>query len=148
MVFWCKGCEIPIIENSICPICGSKGISVSSNGICNPVFRQEKKLLSLILGSDLLDSNLWYLGSSSYLIDGKRVKLPYTDFYKQKKHLLIAEELRSEIVQLLLLGRPDKNRTDGSTVKSGRIGSQFAVRSRKCSYVWICRSGGDYKEFG
>ena len=98
MVFWCKSCEIPIIENSICPICGSKGINVSSNGICNPVFRQEKKLLSLILGRDLLDSNLWYLGSSSYLIDGKRVKLPYTDFYKQKKHLLIAEELRSEIV--------------------------------------------------
>lgn len=97
-VFWCKCCEIPVIENSICPICGSKGVSVSSNGICNPVFRQEKKLLSLILGKDLLDSNLWYLGSSSYLIDGKRVKLPYMDFYKQKKHLLISEELRSEIV--------------------------------------------------
>ena len=98
MVFWCKCCEIPVIENSICPICGSKGVRISSNGICNPVFRQEKKLLSLILGKDLLDSNLWYLGSSSYLVDGKRVKLPYTDFYKQKKHLLIAEELRSEII--------------------------------------------------
>lgn len=93
-VFWCKHCEIPVIEQEICPICGGKGVPVSKNGVCNPVFLQEKKLLSLILGRDCLESNVWYLGSSSYFIDGKRVKLPYIDFYRGKKHLAIAEQLR------------------------------------------------------
>lgn len=97
-VFWCKHCEIPVIEQASCPLCGRKGTVVSSNGVCNPVFSQEKKLVSLILGSDASDSNVWYLGNSGYLIDGKRVRLPYMDFYKQKKHLIIAEELRNRVV--------------------------------------------------
>ena len=96
-VYWCSHCGVPVIENSKCPICGNGCKSISSTGICNPVFRQEKKLLSLILGADLLDNNVWYLGSSTYLIDGNRVRLPYVDFFKQKKHLLIADSLRDEI---------------------------------------------------
>ena len=96
-VYWCSHCGVPVIENSKCPICGNGCKSISTKGICNPVFRQEKKLLSLILGEDLLDNNVWYLGSSTYLIDGNRVRLPYVDFFKQKKHLLIADSLRDEI---------------------------------------------------
>ena len=96
-VYWCSHCGVPVIENSKCPICGNGCKSISTTGICNPVFRQEKKLLSLILGADLLDNNVWYLGSSTYLIDGNRVRLPYVDFFKQKKHLLIADSLRDEI---------------------------------------------------
>lgn len=97
-VFWCKHCGVPVIGNAICPLCGGEGVVVSTSGVCNPVFHQERKLISLILGNDLSESNVWYLGSSSYLVEGKRVKLHYTDFYKQKKHLLVANELRSERV--------------------------------------------------
>lgn len=97
-VFWCEHCGIPVIGNSVCPLCGSRGRLISSNGICNPVFHQERKLLSLILGKDLLDCNVWYLGSSSYWMDGKRVKLPYIEFYKEKKHLAIAGDLRNQII--------------------------------------------------
>lgn len=96
-VYWCGHCHIPVINNAICPICGEKGQSISSSGVCNPVFLQEKRLISLILGVDCCDSNVWYLGNSSYLIDGKRVKLSYVEFYKQKKHFLIADELRETI---------------------------------------------------
>ena len=98
MVFWCKHCGVPVIGNAICPLCEGEGVVVSTSGVCNPVFHQERKLISLILGNDLSESNVWYLGSSSYLVEGKRVKLHYTDFYKQKKHLLVANELRSERV--------------------------------------------------
>ena len=97
-VFWCGHCEIPVIGNEICPLCSSRGKLISSNGICNPVFLQEKKLLSLILGRDFRDTNIWYLGSSSYWVAGKRVKLPYVEFYKEKKHLAVAEDLRNQIV--------------------------------------------------
>ena len=95
---WCPSCGVPIIENSICPRCGSKCKSINQNGICNPVYTQERKLLSLILSEDLVDKDVWYLGSSYYLIDGKRIRVPYVEFYKNKKHLEVAEELRREIV--------------------------------------------------
>ena len=44
-IYWCNSCEIPIIEKSICPRCGSKCRSASTNGICNPVFYQEKDFI-------------------------------------------------------------------------------------------------------
>lgn len=97
-----------MIEQAACPLCGGRGVPVSSGGVCNPVFHQEKRLLSRIMGNDFLNSNVWYLGSSSYLIDGKRVRLPYTDFYKQKRHLAIADELRSGIVNDDLIPNQDR----------------------------------------
>ena len=96
-IYWCPDCKIPIIENSSCPRCGSKCKSITTNGICNPVFSQEKKLLSCILDTSLDDDDTWYLGSSYYLINGKRVRIPYMDFFKGKKHLQIAKSLRNEI---------------------------------------------------
>ena len=96
-IYWCPDCKIPIIENSSCPRCGSKCKSITTNGICNPVFSQEKKLLSCILDTSLDDDDTWYLGSSYYLINGKRVRIPYVDFFKGKKHLQIAKSLRNEI---------------------------------------------------
>lgn len=98
-IYWCESCGVPIIENSICPRCGGKCRTISTNGICNPVFNQEKKLLSFILDSSIEDQNVWYLGSSHYLINGKRTKLPYIDYSKAKKHLVHAEELRTDIDQ-------------------------------------------------
>ena len=96
-IYWCPDCKIPIIENGLCPRCGSKCKSITTNGICNPVFTQEKKLLSCILDTSLDDDDTWYLGSSYYLINGKRVRIPYVDFFKKKKHLQIAKSLRNEI---------------------------------------------------
>lgn len=97
MVYWCPNCEIPVIDNSICPLCGTQGKQISQNGVCNPVFLQEKRLLSEILNIPLVEKNVWYLGSSYYLIDGKRLRIPYIDFYKSKKHLEVADVLRNNI---------------------------------------------------
>lgn len=97
MVYWCPECEIPVIDNSICPLCGTHGKQISQSGICNPVFLQEKRLLSDILSYSVEEKNMWYLGSSYYLIDGKRTRIPYVDYYKAKKHLEVAQTLRSDI---------------------------------------------------
>ena len=43
-VFWCPHCRIPIIKNEICPLCGTATKPLSTTGVCNPVFAQEKKL--------------------------------------------------------------------------------------------------------
>lgn len=97
-VFWCNNCKVPIIENSSCPVCGDKCKLISTNGICNPVFLQEKKLLSNIICKDITNKNIWYLGSAKYLINGKKVHIPYIDYFKSKKHLSVADDLSSNII--------------------------------------------------
>lgn len=98
-VYWCNNCGVPIINNNICPLCNSKCKSISTNGICNPVFVQEKKLLSCIMEEDYNSKNIWYLGNSYYLIDGKRIRLPYIEYYKNKQHLNMAALLRNDIIK-------------------------------------------------
>ncbi len=98
IVYWCNHCGIPIIEQGICPLCGEKAKEISTNGICNPVFKQEKKLISLILKQDVTNTNVWYLGNSYYLVNGCRKRLPYIDFFKNKKHLQYATELCNDII--------------------------------------------------
>ena len=98
IVYWCSHCGIPIIEQQICPLCGETLKEISPNGICNPVFKQEKKLISLIFKQDFVDANVWYLGNSYYLVNGQRKRLPYVDFFKSKDHLQFAEELRGDII--------------------------------------------------
>ena len=96
-VYWCSNCSVPIIENSICPVCGNACSVVSTAGICNPVYFQEKKLLSNIVNEDITKENVWYLGSSKYLINGKKKRISYIDYYKDKKHLSDAMSLREDI---------------------------------------------------
>lgn len=98
-VYWCSHCEIPVIQNKICPICGNACEPITTTGVCNPVFMQERRLISCILGENVEESNIWYLGSSYYIVDGKRIRLPYVDFYKSKRHLEYAEMLRSNIAK-------------------------------------------------
>ena len=97
LVYWCPHCKIPVVKFNKCALCGSDCEPLSSSGVCNPVFRQERKLISHILGKNLTNSGVWYLGSSYYLINGERKRLPYIDFYKSKEHLPIAESLRNDI---------------------------------------------------
>lgn len=97
LIYWCTKCAIPLIEQSVCPICGSTGKQIATNGVCNPVFTQEKRLMSCILDEDIENANVWYLGGGRYLVDGKKVRLPFVEYYKSKKHLEVAGKLRSDI---------------------------------------------------
>lgn len=96
-VFWCHSCKMPIVNNKICPICGTECSKLSTNGVCNPVFLQEKKLISFIMNQNICESEIWYLGNSYYLIDGKKTRVQYKDFYKSKKHFECSDELRNDI---------------------------------------------------
>lgn len=96
-IYWCSHCGIPVIENSICPLCGTKMATISATGVCNPVFLQEKRLLSCILERNVEHENIWYLGSSYYLIDGKRIRVPYAEFYKNRQYLQFSDHLRAHI---------------------------------------------------
>ncbi|MEI7884700.1 MAG: phosphoadenosine phosphosulfate reductase family protein [Clostridia bacterium] len=77
--------------------CNGKLKKMSEGSICNPVFIQERKLLSKIIGKDLTEKKMWYFGSCRYLFDGEVQKISYVEWYKNKEHLEYAEELRSNI---------------------------------------------------
>jgi len=98
-IYWCSQCAVPIIERQTCPLCGNKCTTASTNGICNPVYLQERKLLSLIWKRDVSEDNVWYLGSSQYLINGVRTRLPYIDFMKHTQLLPLGEQLRVVIAE-------------------------------------------------
>ena len=98
MVYWCKKCGVPIFDKELheCA-CDGKVFKISESSICNPVFKQEKKLLSRIAGENLVNKDLWYLGGSNYYYDGKINRISYRDWYKSKEYLIYAEELRQVI---------------------------------------------------
>lgn len=96
--YWCEHCRIPVFGQKNCPVCNKQGKMICVNGICNPVYYQERKLITYILDRDVTGSNVWYLGSSHYFIDGERIRVPYVQFFEGKKHLEISEELRKDIV--------------------------------------------------
>ena len=114
MIYWCKKCKTPIFDKGLhnCS-CDGKIIKISESSICNPVFKQEKKLLEKIMDCDLWDEVIWYLGASKYLINEKIVKVPYREWYRQKKHLTIeylkqySKANRKEINKLLWDKLPD-----------------------------------------
>lgn len=99
MIYWCKKCNEPVFdENSHKLSCDGELAKISEGAICNPVFTQERKLLSKIVGRDLTEEKIWYFGSSRYLYDGQIQRIPYVDWYKKKEHLKCAEELRNNII--------------------------------------------------
>ena len=98
MIFWCKKCNEPIFDKSshACDCDGEMEL-ISEGTVCNPVFIQERKLLSYILNENLVRKQIWYLGSSRYYFDGKTHRVPYVKWYTEKKHLKYAEKLRNNI---------------------------------------------------
>lgn len=98
MVYWCDKCKEPVFDKvSHTLFCDGKIRKLSEGTICNPVFLQERKLLSKILNLDLRHKKIWYFGSSRYLIDGVIQRVPYVEWYKNKEHLKYADELRDNI---------------------------------------------------
>lgn len=98
MILWCEKCQIPYYTDKLdkCKICGLTGNYISEHNVI-PVFLQEKKLISKILSIDLTHKPIWCLGGTSFLIDGKRKKIPYVKYFQEGDYELIGDELRSKI---------------------------------------------------
>lgn len=98
MVYWCHKCDEPIFDKEMHECnCDGDIVKISEGTICNPVFIQERKLLSKIVGLDLTEKRIWYFGASKYYYDGEMHRVPYREWYKAKEHLKCAEELRNDI---------------------------------------------------
>lgn len=98
MVFWCHKCEEPIFDKKLhsCK-CNGKIERISTSASCNPVFLQERKMLSYIAGEDLTSAKVWDLGSGHYIVNGVKQDIRYTPWYESKEYLKYAESLRKNI---------------------------------------------------
>ena len=98
MIYWCKKCNEPIFDADL-HSCTCDGVieKISEGSICNPVFLQERKLLSEIAGEDFTNEKMWFLGSSNYFYRGMAKRIPYREWYKAKRHLECSNKLREHI---------------------------------------------------
>lgn len=80
-VYWCKHCNIPIIQGDnqadkgICPLCGKKMRYLTMD--LRPVFPEERLLLEILLNknpNEYANSSVWAV-NSRYYIDGKSISL-------------------------------------------------------------------------
>ena len=85
-IFWCKDCNIPIIQNTnqtdkgTCPVCGEKSKYLTTD--LRPVFPEERLLLEILLDKEpntYADKSVW-CANSRYYINGKSVLIPSSVF--------------------------------------------------------------------
>lgn len=89
-VFYCEKCHSPIYDE-VCNKCGSKGHKIGTD--LRPVFAKERLLLEVLLGEPFkfVDKSIWCVGANNYLIDGKKVKMPFAEFRKKDVKPIISE---------------------------------------------------------
>lgn len=90
MIYWCKKCNIPIIDRNKCSLCGSELKKISND--IRPVFVEEKKVISIILQRDITEASVWNKGSIHYIIDGENVDVNYVDLFSNDELIKIIRE--------------------------------------------------------
>lgn len=119
----CKTCDNLVCETSICPVCGqrteiSETMIYWSNKLntpsfeeycieesehcepigtdLRPVYAQERLLLEILEGKPMkyAGKSVWNTGSNRYVIDGKKVLLPFSKYIKESKVDEIINQLR------------------------------------------------------
>ena len=120
----CKNCDDLICDTSICPVCGKRTELVEStifwskeynapsfDEVCfsngekcksigsdiRPVFAEERLLLELLQGIPMAwaGKSVWNTGANRYVVDGKKIMLPFTDMAKNAN----ADEIIKKIIE-------------------------------------------------
>lgn len=122
LTYICHHCDDLICETSICPVCKSRTKLVKStiywsdklntpvfDEICiingekckeiatdiRPVFAEERLLLEILENKPMayVGKSMWSAGSNRYIIDGKKITIPYGEYVKSKNADLIISDL-------------------------------------------------------
>ncbi len=89
-VNWCKNCQSPIINQSICQ-CGEETKYLATD--IRPVFTEERYLLYYITKNDsFLDGNVWASKSFKYYLNGKPFSLGKKDLSIDINHEYVKNE--------------------------------------------------------
>ena len=114
----CKTCDNLSCETSICPICGNRTTLIETKIFWSkkyntpsfeegedcveiatdirPVFAEERLLLEVLSGQPMkyAGRSVWNAGANRYIIDGKKVMVPYGEYIKNSDSEKIINELK------------------------------------------------------
>lgn len=114
----CKTCDNLSCETSICPICGNRTTLIETKIFWSkkyntpsfeegedcvdiatdirPVFAEERLLLEVLSGQPMkyAGHSVWNAGANRYIIDGKKVMVPYGEYIKNSDSEKIINELK------------------------------------------------------
>lgn len=93
-VYYCVNCDSPSFYD-YCPLCGENCYPVGTD--LRPVFPEERLLLEILLGKPFMyaSSSLWNVGSNHYLVNGKKINIPFKELREKSR----SEEIISLINQ-------------------------------------------------
>ena len=82
-VYYCKKCNVPVFDDE-CECCHARCERIGSD--IRPVFAQERLLLEVLLNKpfEFADKSVWCAGANNYIVDGKRIKISFSELSKQK----------------------------------------------------------------
>ena len=81
-IFYCKKCNVPTFDEE-CECCHSKCERIGTD--IRPVFAKERLLLEILLGKpfDYAKKSVWCAGANNYIVDGKRIRVSFSELSKQ-----------------------------------------------------------------
>lgn len=92
-IFYCPHCNVPCFYSD-CPVCGNKCKRIGRD--VRPVFPEERLLIEVLTDQPMkfAESSVWNIGGSLYLIDGKPLRLSFSELKKRNP-----EEVREQIAK-------------------------------------------------
>lgn len=92
-VFYCEHCNCPVYDVK-CHNCGSIAKKIGTD--IRPVFAEERLLLEILEGIPFKyeKKSIWCVGANNYVIDGKKVKMPFSEFRKKNPSDIIDEIIK------------------------------------------------------
>lgn len=89
-IFYCEKCKAPIYSDT-CLNCGGKATKIGAD--LRPVFAKERLLLEILLSKPFCFANksIWCVGANNYVVDGHKVKMPFSEFRKKNPDEIIKE---------------------------------------------------------
>ena len=89
-IFYCKKCNVPVFDNE-CGCCHTSCERIGSD--IRPVFAQERLLLEVLIDKpfELSNKSVWCTGANNYIVDGKRIRVSFSEFSKQDSDSVIAK---------------------------------------------------------
>lgn len=87
-VYYCSHCNCPTFSDE-CEVCHNECYKIGSD--IRPVFAEERLLLEILEGNPFKykDLSIWYVGSGSYIIDGRKVRFCYQELRKRNPDEII-----------------------------------------------------------
>lgn len=89
-VFYCEHCNSPVYSDT-CPKCGSKCNKIGTD--IRPVFAEERLLLEVLLDKPFAyaGKSVWNSGANNYIVDGKKIRVSFSELRKQDPETIIAK---------------------------------------------------------